>query len=249
MSVKDAMTSRLSVFAAAVGSYVYMRVEGTLDASTYQQMRDAVIKVVLDEPTGVVVDVNEVVSPDQMSWAVFTSARWQAHHCAEVPIALVSDDQHVRHLISRLGVSRYVPVYDSFRSATEAIADGSFRYRRRLQIELTGDESSVVRARNFTVDALQNWCMPEPAPVASTVATLLVEDALAVTPADLSLRLESDGLTVTLAVEEKREAHAPVVASGMASVAALCRSCGSMPTPGGRKRWAVIGPENLAPTA
>ena len=92
--------------------------------------------------------------------------------------------------------------------------------------------------------------MPEPASVVSTVATLLVEDALVVPPADLSLRLESDGLTVSLSVEEQGAAdRLPARRSGLDTAAALCRSCGSTPTAVGRKAWAIIGPENLASIA
>jgi anti-anti-sigma regulatory factor len=243
------MTCQLTVFAASVGSYVYMRVQGTLDSTTYRQLRDHVIKVVLEQPRAVIVDVSDIVAPEVSAWAVFTSARWHVRQAADVPIALVCADQPTRVLLSRLRVSRYVPAYESFRAAVAAIADGSFRYHRRAHIELPPEDASITRAGMFAVSELESWCMPEPAPVASEVATLLVGDALAQTPFELALKLESDGLTVTVAVEDKNTGGPKKVAAhrpGLTAVSMLCRSFGCAPTPAGQRVWAVIGPENLA---
>ncbi|MDT5205625.1 MAG: hypothetical protein QOD34_2261, partial [Mycobacterium sp.] len=53
-----------------------VRLSGVLNARTYPQVRDSVIKVAVDEATAVIVDINDLEVRDDHSWAVFTSVRW-----------------------------------------------------------------------------------------------------------------------------------------------------------------------------
>jgi anti-anti-sigma regulatory factor len=66
-----------------------IRLSGVLNARTYQQVRDSVINVAIDQSTAVIVDINDLEVRDDQSWAVFTSARWHVQQWPEVPIALV----------------------------------------------------------------------------------------------------------------------------------------------------------------
>jgi anti-anti-sigma regulatory factor len=86
-----------------------VRLSGVLNASTYQQVRDSVIKVAVEESTAVIVDINDLEVRDEQSWAVFTSARWLVQQWPEVPIALVSSDPGVRKRLAERSVARYVP--------------------------------------------------------------------------------------------------------------------------------------------
>jgi anti-anti-sigma regulatory factor len=49
---------------------------GVLNARTYQQVRDSVIKVAIDQSTAVIIDINDLEVRDEPSWTAFTSARW-----------------------------------------------------------------------------------------------------------------------------------------------------------------------------
>lgn len=75
---------------------VVLRLAGTLNDRTYQQVRDAVINVAVDAAAPVIVDVNGLDGGDDGAWVVFTSARWHVKQWPEVPIALVSGDRRAR---------------------------------------------------------------------------------------------------------------------------------------------------------
>jgi hypothetical protein len=85
------------------------------------------------------------------------------------------------------------------------------------------------------------------------VVSVLVENVLAHTDSAPTVRLETDGFAVTVAVEdastvpaarrEESKAGGDSV-SGLAILAAVCRVWGNAPTPTGKTVWAVIGPEN-----
>jgi len=88
--------------------------------------------------------------------------------------------------------------------------------------------------------------------VASTIATVFIENVLEHSGSTPVLVVESDGDTVTVAVEDGN--HLPAVrhedtgrganiVSGLAIVAVLCRAWGSMPTSSGKTVWALVGPE------
>ena len=79
-----------------------------------------------------------------------------------------------------------------------------------------------------------------------------VENVLQHTESAPGVRLEFDGSTITVAVEDASHTSAGLrerpgpdeVPSGLRIIAALCRAWGNSPTPSGKTVWAVIGPEN-----
>jgi len=106
---------------------------GVLNARTYQQVRDSVMKAAVDEATAVIVDINDLEVRDDQSWAVFTSVRWHLQQWPEVPIASVAGDPAVRKRLADRSVARYVPVYDTLIVASDALGGGQCRYRRRAR--------------------------------------------------------------------------------------------------------------------
>lgn len=233
-----------------------LAVGGTLDSTTYLPLRDAVIKAALDQPTAVVVDVSALRVPSPSAWSVFTSARWHVNCWPEVPIMLTCQYPAVRDEIARNGITRYVPVFDSAAAAVNAVASGSerARYRRRVHADLPAEPASVRRSRDVVAEHLADWGLDDYIPAAKMVVTVLVENVLAHTDSAPALRLESNGKTVTVAVEDDSTApvgrhedaeHGGVTStSGLAILAALARRWGSAPTTTGKTVWAVLGPEN-----
>jgi hypothetical protein len=95
-----------------------------------------------------------------------------------------------------------VPVCTTLESAfTELSADGQRRYRRRARASLPATRSSIRRCRELTAQRLTAWSRTDFIHVVSTVATELVETALADTDSDFSLRVETDGSTVSVAIQ------------------------------------------------
>jgi hypothetical protein len=248
----DSQASSLAVSADTSGGVCLLTAEGVLDSSTYLQLRDAIVKAALDEPRAVLVDVNELDVPASSAWAVFTSARWLVDTWPAVPIHLVCGHYHRRHVIARNGVTRYVRVHPTVEAALAALTDTE-RVRWRAKMELPAALASLRASRQFVKQRLTEWSFDPLIPVATVVANVFVENVLQHTAGGAILRLETDGTTVTVSVQD--ESSTPAArhedsrlggerVSGLAIVASVSRAWGCATTPSGKTVWAVIGPEN-----
>jgi anti-anti-sigma factor len=233
------------------GDATVIQLSGPLNARTYQQVRDSVIKVAVDEATAVIVDINDLEVRDDQSLAVFTSARWHLQQWPEVPIALVSGDPGVRKRLADQSVARYVPVYDTLAEASDAVGGGQCRYRHRAREQFDRYPSSVNSALTFVHEYLVAWSMRDKVPVASTVVTVFAENALSYTDDGFDVRLEGTSDEVVVAVSDssnapavRRERPRGSCPAGLDIVSALCRRWGNTPTSAGKTVWARIGPDD-----
>jgi hypothetical protein len=231
-----------------------LMMDGVLDNSTYRTIRDSAIESALDEPRAVIVDVNRLSVPYASAWTVFTSARWHVSVWPAVPILLVCAEPHVRRAVAASGVTRYVPVHPTRRLALNALRDWPLPLRQRALTELPAARVSVGLACAMVTDCLTRWHERDLIPVASTVATVFVENVLDHTESAPVLILESDGDTVTVAVQDRSDQlpgrhedadRGAEIVSGLAIVSALCRAWGATPTSSGKTVWALVGRENL----
>ena len=229
----------------------FLTLDGVLDAVTYTPLRDTIVKAALDEPPAVIIDVNELTAREDPAWAVFTSARWQIAEWPDVPIGLVCAHDHGQNALQRNGITRYVPVYTTLQTAVaELAADELRRYRRRASAALPAVNTSIRRSRELTAEWLTAWSRTDFIHAVSAVATELVELALVDADNALSLRMESDGSTVAVAVQHVDMARTRLRESADDAVSALdlvagnCRVWGSYTSAAGNTVWAVVGPEN-----
>jgi hypothetical protein len=245
--------SVLTVSEDTMTGVTLLKADGVLDTTTYLSLRDAIIKAALAEPVAVIVDVTGLAVPAQSAWAVFTSARWHVGTWPETPIALVCAGPAGRNAVRRNGVTRYVPVYPTVDDAILAVSQrDATRGRRRARAHLPPDRRSSWRSRRLVEGWLTAWSLDELIPVTNIVVTALVENVLQHTVSAPNVRLETDGVTVTVAVEDgsHRLAELPEgtdgkhQTSGLSIVAALSRVWGNAPTSSGKTVWAVLGPEN-----
>jgi anti-anti-sigma regulatory factor len=227
-----------------------IRLSGVLDARTYQQVRDSVVTVAIDQSTAVIVDINDLEVRDEQSWAVFTSASWHVQQWPEVPIALVSGDPGVRKRLTDRSVTRHVPVYDTLDAAGNAIRGGKYGYRHRAHEKFGAHSSSVNSALLFVREYLVAWSMCDKIPVASTVVTVFAENALSYAADGFDVRLEGTSTEVVIAVSDsstasamRRERPRGSRPAGLDIVSALCCRWGNTPTSAGKTVWARIGPD------
>jgi hypothetical protein len=230
-----------------------LTVEGVLGDATYLPLRDAIVKAALDEPNAVVVDITGLVVRDDPAWAVFTSARLQVSEWPDTPIGLVCADDKGQNALRRNGITRYVPVYPTLQAAViDLAADAARRYRRRERAVLPAMKTSTAQCRQFTTQWLAAWARTDFSHAVSIVATELVEIALADADGPVVLRLETDGSTITVAVQHSGPAKAKTVRrkshggkiTGMDLIAANCRVWGTHTSATGTTVWVVLGPEN-----
>lgn len=231
--------------------------QGVLDNSTYVKLRDVVIKVALDEPRAVIIDVNSLAVPTNAAWSVFTSARWHVSVWPDVPILLACGDPRTRRAIASRGVTRFVPVHPTCASALKAVEGLSLTGRHRTCAELPATQSALRMARELVSDWLIAWDRRELIPAAQTVATVFIQNALAHTVSEPVFILEHHRDNVTVAVEDhsrqpaiRREhpGRGVDLLSGLAIVSSLSRVWRSIPTPTGKTVWALASLENAHAT-
>jgi hypothetical protein len=230
-----------------------LRPRGLLDSTTYRQVRDAIITAAIDQPAGVVVDATSLVVPNPTAWSALTSAHWHTSRWPGTQMALVCKTRKHRETLTRCGVSRHLPVHASTANAVAALHSKPSAVRRRRRTSLPRTSSSLHESRELMAQWLTDWGWPELISVAKLVVTVFVENVLAHTEGPPTIRLESHGGEVAVAVEDNNPAPASRRerldggsddVSGLAIVGALCRSWGNAPTTSGKIVWAVIGPEN-----
>jgi hypothetical protein len=229
-----------------------LAMDGVLDGTTHRLVRDAVVKAAMDAPSLVVVDVTELHAASPSVWSVFTSARWLVVQWPDVPIALVCSHVAGRRALARNGIARYLPVYGSSEAAVGAMAGTVRSNRRRVRQTWPSSPSAVASVRGFVSHWLHAWSLDGFAVTTGVVSTVLVENVLRHTESEPNVRLETDGVTVTVAVTDQSPAPACVPEevqllgrlSELQIVGALTRVWGNTPIAGGKVVWAVIGPEN-----
>lgn len=249
------MTERSDVHISVTASpsgHLVLTIAGTLDSTTYHQIRDNVIKAALDEPPAVIVDVTDLHAPAVSAWAAFTSARWHVSAWPDVPVVLVCHHAEGRAAIRRSGITRYVPVHADESAAARSV-DEPHALRRRVRAVIHPGPGCLGYARTLLTQWLAVWDRSDMALTAGTVATILIENTLEHTAGTPTLILEavedratvavSDESTKPAARQEDSVAGAHTV-SGLAIVSALSRCWGNSPTAGGKTVWAVLGPEN-----
>ncbi|MBO0880195.1 MAG: sulfate transporter [Mycobacterium sp.] len=242
----------LVVTADITQAVCWLTVDGVLDSSTYLQLRDSIIKAALDQPRAVLVNVDALDVPVPSAWSVFTSARWHVSTWPDVPIMLVCSHAGRRTTIKRNGVTRYVPVHSTIETAMAALTDRR-PARRQARADLPASLVALRLARKFVAEWLAAWSQSGLIAVATVIVNVFVENVLQHTAGAPVLLLESDGMAVTISVQDDSSRQAARHedpyrggdrVSGLAIVASVCRAWGSTPTPSGKTVWAVVGPEN-----
>ncbi len=243
--------SKLVVGSDSVGQIIVLTPDGVLDATTYLSLRDNIIKAALDDPRAVVVDVSGLPVPRESALAVFTSARWHVERWPEVPICWPA---------TAIQGATPSPVTGSPAMALSIRASnllvmhwlrGTGPGRQRVRVDLPAQVTSLRRSREFVDEWLPAWSMPNWIPVTKIIVTTFVENVLEHTAGDPESVLETDGATVTVAVEDTSHSQANLRESPNATVIrrAADPQCavpdvGKLADAAGKTVWAVIGPGN-----
>jgi len=233
-------------------SVAVLTVGGVLDSTHSTALRDAITKASLEAPSAVVLNVTALRVSEESAWSTFISARWQINNQPEVPLLLVCAHRATRESIARSEVTRFMPVYPTEKGAFKALGRLSHRTVMHADSQLPADLTSLRESRRLVREWLTGWSQNALIPVALVVVNVFVENVLEHTGSVPVMRIETDGVTATIAVSDDSNAPAlrlpspakGVDVSGLAIVDALSRAWGSTPTSTGKTVWAVIGPEN-----
>ncbi|MFD0206635.1 MULTISPECIES: ATP-binding protein [Saccharothrix] len=229
-----------------------VRPTGRLDLTTYRELRDGLLKCAVDEPTAVIVRLDdgfECVTPVFLS--VFATVWLRVAEWPGVPLMLVGESPGHRRALASSGRSGAavgaVPRFAGLRAALAAV--GRPPERTRDEMQLPGELISGLLAREFVREVCERRSVTHFAHDAVTVATELVENAVRHARSAPVLRLELRGHRLTVAVrdespdppkEPKPEPLRPR-GWGLTIVSALSRTWGCYPWPrGGKVVWAVL---------
>lgn len=239
-----------------VAGCTVVELAGRLDAQTYGELRDNLIKLTLDQPQALIVQVDDLEIASEPALTVFSAVRMRTDQWPDVPVLLVAYDRQRHQLISGSAIRRFVPVHSSVDVAIAAVTEPPPR-RRRTAAFLPLPSSSY-GARAFVQETCREWNIRHRLEDALGIATELVENAIthAGTALEVRLELRAGYLTVAVRDEDPRPAvlrqrpSGRLQGYGLQVIAALSRAWGCSPAQdGGKVVWAVlsVGPRRLAP--
>jgi hypothetical protein len=227
-----------------------VRPVGVLDATTYRWLRDLLVKLAVEQPEAVVVDVDELRIGHETALTAFSSAWMRISTWPAVPILLVATRAAQRALLAG-AISRYVPHYSTVDDALAAA--GGPPARRRANLDLAAGPASSRVARVFAREICAEWGLSPCASGAEVVATELVDNVAkhAGTGSDIRLELRKKLLTVAVRDGDPRPAvlrervGADRRGNGLRVVAGLARAWGCSPhLYGGKVVWAALSCES-----
>jgi anti-anti-sigma regulatory factor len=242
-------SSSLRIDIDELGGSLLVRPAGVLDVSTYSQMRDTLLKCVVDEPEAVIVDLGPLNIPSFSALNVFSVVALRTSDWPRVPIILVARQSSHREILRHNAVKRWVPCFESLDEAFGAV--GRPPVRRRLVVPLPGQRGSSAQVRREVREACGNWGLTDADLVgdAQMIATELVENTVRHTVSAPTLRLELRYglLTVAVADDDPREAVLREgdgdsrLSSGLLVVSKTAKAWGCTPLmSGGKVVWAVL---------
>ncbi|MEU0463937.1 ATP-binding protein [Amycolatopsis sp. NPDC006131] len=231
-------------------------IAGRLNAQTYGELRDNLIKLTLDQPRALIVQVDELDVVSEPALTVFSSVRMRTDAWPAVPVLLVVHDPQRHRMIAGSAIRRFVPVHSSLDAAVDAVAEPPPRRRRRAVFLPLPSSSHGARA--FVQETCREWNVKHRLEDALGVTTELVENAITHAGTALEVRLELHAGYLTVAVRDE-DPHPAVLRQrpsgrlqgyGLQVISALSRAWGCSPAQdGGKIVWAVlsVGPRRLAP--
>ena len=222
-----------------------VRVSGDLSTMTAPRLRTVLLKCVVEQPAGVVVDLTGAVLRERRALTVLFAVARQASIWPGTPLSVCTRDPEMARQLGVEGSGR-LPV---FPSAAQALAAEPRRGRPTLSDLLLPVSGAARRARSLAWEACSRWDLPYLADPARVVAGELATNAVvhAETMADLRFTLGRRYLMIAVRDGSSRE---PVLdrgplrnaatGRGLLLVDAMAHRWGSMPTEDGKVVWASL---------
>jgi EAL domain-containing protein (putative c-di-GMP-specific phosphodiesterase class I)/GGDEF domain-containing protein/anti-anti-sigma regulatory factor len=220
---------------------------GTLDLSTAVVLRRALIKAAAEEPSRVLVDLNDTAITDKGAVAVLIALAGRLSE-SRIGFAVHVRPGDTADLLHRLLLSRF-PVRDNRPDAIAALADPVQRHQR-LRMHLMPEPTAPAQARQLVDLACVNWGLRVDRDIARLVVSELVTNVVehAGTDVDVSLVRTRTHLIVQVG---DRSTDMPTMAGGslgsghldgwgLALVDATAAGWGIRATDTGKTVWATL---------
>jgi hypothetical protein len=221
-----------------------VQLTGALDRETAPAVRSALLNVLAGQPEAVVVDVAELILAEP---AATHTLRGLREDTADWPAArLALADPHDPDRWRDTGWPVWPGTAEAFDSLGEPARD------QRLFLNLQPVVGAARRSREAITEACDRWDRPELAGSACIVVTELVNNVVAHARTPMVVMLTPRGAGLALAVRDEsprtpsfRGAPSPTAygGRGMLLIDSVSSRWGSLPLPGGKVVWALLGPD------
>src|SRR3954471_11129774 len=147
--------SALTVDVAHRGHAAIVRLSGEIGLRTVGQLRSALLKCLADQPSGVVVELDDATVGAPVALGVFGTLARRAAEWPGILVALAVSDGPVRDLLRHTALDRVVPTFASVAAAVRAL--GTMPEPQQASVELPAEVASAARARRFVKDTCSAW--------------------------------------------------------------------------------------------
>jgi LuxR family transcriptional regulator, maltose regulon positive regulatory protein len=192
--------------------YVVLTLAGRLDPAGADQVREAVLKQVAEDPPAIICDLGQVEAVDPACAGVFTSIRHPALGWPGTALVLCRTPPAVADVLVRQGVTHLLAMYPTIDQALAGVCDRPEWLCERLAL---GPVPTAARAsRAFVAELCGRWGLQELAGSAALLASELVTNAVVHAGTALELRVEVHGARLYLAVGDQDPDVARLLAAG-----------------------------------
>ena len=231
-----------------VGEAVLISPAGTLSVGTAPQMGAVLAKQLAEQPSAVIVMLQDLILARAYTLSVFTAVARQTAEWSGIPLILVTGRSHDRLLRRHAEVvARFIPVFDDLASALASMNNPPARQLTRLRLAPVPGSAAV--ARRYVAATCELWRCEDVAENAVAIVSELVANVVRHAATDAVLRLELRRQLLTVAVSDADPAmpvrQPPESAlnsgRGLNIVAGLATAWGANQTyTGGKIVWATI---------
>ncbi|GAA1029595.1 hypothetical protein GCM10009557_18650 [Virgisporangium ochraceum] len=169
------MISDLTEVDGPAGRAAVVRLAGALTFDTAPDARVSLLKAVAAQPVVVVVDVTDLMVPDDVSLTLFPAIARHAAAWPGIPLVLAAPSRDLVAALERTAVMRYVPVISTVVAACRAVDSTP---PRRITEALSTGPQAVATARSIVRDACERWLHREIADTAELVMSELASNAV-----------------------------------------------------------------------
>jgi len=240
-------THRLTCTQESPPPVTVLSLAGEFDMTTAAQVRTVLHKALAEQPDAIVLDLAGLTVVQDLALTVFTAFNRAAAAWPGCSVALCVHDPAVIADLTRMAVSRAVPVYPDRASAVLAVKERPVP--RRFATRLGGTAAAAWTAREIVAQACETWRLPHLVDDAQLIITELVSNGVRHAKSDLYLLIMLRDRYLHLSVADasgdvpRRVLPDPNNGEGgrgLLLIDAVATAWGSSPTPDGKVVWATL---------